>query len=82
MDLIIAGTNPLATDMLTANIMGFEPHEVPTFIWANRVGMQPSSLSEIEVRGETLESVRRPFVRPNVIPWPSISQFFGAEEMP
>ncbi len=82
MDLIIAGTNPLATDMLTANIMGFEPHEVPTFTWANRVGMQPTSVSEIEVRGETLESVRRPFVKPNVIPWTSINETFGVEEIP
>jgi uncharacterized protein (DUF362 family) len=82
MDLIIAGTNPLATDMATAYIMGFEPHEVPTFTWANRVGMQPSSVSEIEIRGETLESVRRPFVRPNVVPWTSINETFGVEEIP
>ena len=81
MGLIIAGTNPLATDMLTANIMGFEPHEVPTFTWANRVGMSPTSISEIEVRGETLESVRRPFVKPNVVPWTSISEWFAKEEL-
>jgi len=82
MDLIVAGTNPLATDMVTANIMGFEPHEVPTFTWANRVGMQPTSVDEIEVRGETLASVRRPFVRPNVVPWESISKMWGVEELP
>jgi uncharacterized protein (DUF362 family) len=82
MDLIIAGTNPLATDMVTANIMGFEPHEVPTFTWANRVGMQPTSLSEIEVRGEALANVQRPFVKPNVIPWESINEFWGVEEIP
>ena len=82
MDLIIAGTNPLATDMVAANIMGFEPHEVPTFTWANRVGMQPASISGIEVRGEKLDNVRRPFVRPNVIPWTSINKFWGVEEIP
>ncbi len=82
MDLIIAGTNPLATDMVTANIMGFEPHEVPTFTWANRVGMLPRSINEIEVRGATLESVRRPFVKPNVIPWTSINEMWGVEEIP
>lgn len=81
MDLIIAGTNPLATDMVAANIMGFEPHEVPTFTWANRVGMQPTSVTDIEVRGETLASVRRPFVKPNVIPWESINQAWGVEEI-
>jgi uncharacterized protein (DUF362 family) len=82
MDLIIAGTNPLATDMATSYVMGFEPHEVPTFTWANRVGMLPTKISEIEVRGEMLESVRRPFVKPNVVPWTSINKFFGVEEIP
>ena len=82
MDLIIAGTNPLATDMIAANIMGFEPHEVPTFVWANRVGMLPTGIDQIEVRGETLESVRRPFVRPHVIPWESIGGVWGVEELP
>jgi len=61
MDVVIAGTNPLATDMVAASIMGFEPEEVPTFVWANRVGMQPAGLSEIEIRGASLDEVRRPF---------------------
>jgi uncharacterized protein (DUF362 family) len=82
MDVIIAGTNPLATDMVAAHVMGFEPHEVPTFTWANRVGMLPTRISDIEVRGETLQSVRRPFKKPNIVPWTSISPFFGAEEIP
>lgn len=82
MDLIIAGTNPLATDMVAASIMGFEPHEVPTFAWANRVGMQPTEVGQIEVRGEALANVRRPFVRPNVLPWESISRMWGVQEIP
>lgn len=82
MDLIIAGTNPLATDMLTASIMGFEPHEVPTFVWANRVGMQPTRIDQIEVRGEPLGSVRRRFVKPNVVPWNAIGGVWGVEELP
>jgi uncharacterized protein (DUF362 family) len=82
MDLIIAGTNPLATDMVAANIMGFEPYEVPTFVWANRVGMRPASVSEIEVRGAPLDSVRRPLVKPNVVPWQAISRMWGVEEIP
>jgi uncharacterized protein (DUF362 family) len=82
MDLIIAGTNPLATDMVAANIMGFEPHEVPTFAWANRVGMSPASVNEIEVRGATIESVRRPFVKPHVLAWTSINKMWGVQEIP
>ena len=82
MDVIIAGTNPLATDMVAAHVMGFEPHEVPTFTWANRVGMLPTSISDVEVRGETLDSVRRPFVKPNVVPWTSINETWGVQEIP
>jgi len=81
MGLIIAGTNPLATDMVSASLMGFAPEEVPTFTWANRAGMTPARLDEIEVRGEKLESVRRRFVRPNVHAWRSIRDYWGVKEI-
>lgn len=81
MDLIIAGTNPLATDIVTASLMGFSPEEVPTFAWANKAGMKPSGLDEIEVRGEKLDNVRRKFERPQIYPWPSIRNFWGVKEI-
>ncbi|WP_340113387.1 DUF362 domain-containing protein [Maribellus mangrovi] len=81
MDLIIAGTNPLATDIVAANIMGFEPQEIPTFAWAMKTGMQPSDLDDIEVRGEPIAAVRRNFKRPNIVPWNSINKFWGVEEL-
>jgi len=81
MDLIIAGTNPLATDMVAAAIMGFEHSEVPTFVVAHQSGMRPSSLDEIEIRGEWIEAVRRNFVRATVVPWNSIKDWFGAKEV-
>ena len=74
MDLIIAGTNPLATDM-AADIMGFQPEEIPTFVWAWKTGMTPRSLNEIEIRGEGLNSVRQNFLRPTVYPWEAISAY-------
>jgi len=80
-DLIIAGTNPLATDVVTANIMGFEPGEIPTFTWAEKAGMRPTKLEEIEIRGEKLENVRRKFIKPNVIPWAAVRESFGAKEL-
>lgn len=79
MDLIIAGMNPLATDMVAANIMGFEPEEIPTFVWAGKAGMTPSKLEEIEIRGEPVEKVRRKFARAQIYPWAAISGFFGKE---
>jgi uncharacterized protein (DUF362 family) len=75
MDLIIAGTNPLATDMAAAYLMGFQPEEIPTFVWAWKAGMTPRSLNEIEIRGEGLNSVRQNFLRPTVYPWAEISAF-------
>jgi uncharacterized protein (DUF362 family) len=69
MNVIIAGTNPLATDMVAASVMGFEPDEIPHFVVAGSVGMKPTSLDEIEVRGESIASVRRDFQRPEMRPW-------------
>jgi uncharacterized protein (DUF362 family) len=69
MNLIIAGTNPLATDMVAASVMGFAPDEIPTFVCANEVGLQPQSLDEIEVRGKSVQDVQRDFQRPILNPW-------------
>ncbi len=81
MDLIIAGSNPLATDMVAADIMGFAPGEIPTFQWANLAGLAPRTSSQIEIRGETMDSVRRRFRRPQMVDWNSIRDAFGAEEI-
>ncbi len=81
MDLIIAGTNPLATDIVSASIMGFDPQEIPTFTWANKAGMTPARLDEIEVRGEKLENVRRKFARPTVVPWAAVRNFWASKEI-
>ena len=81
MNLIIAGTNPLATDIVAADIMGIGVREVPTFGWAYRAGLGPASVSDVEVRGEELDTVRRPFVKPNVIPWGAINRTWGAQEI-
>jgi uncharacterized protein (DUF362 family) len=69
METIVAGTNPLATDMVAANLMGFEPNEISTFTWAHKAGLRPRGLDEIETRGEPLDRVRRRFVRPVLVPW-------------
>jgi uncharacterized protein (DUF362 family) len=81
MGLIIAGTDPLATDMVAAHLMGIEVEEVPTFTWAHKAGMTPTTLDEIEIRGESLGGVRRSFEKPNVVPWTSINKIWGVKEM-
>jgi uncharacterized protein (DUF362 family) len=81
MGVIVAGTNPLATDMVAASLMGFEPEEVPTFAWAQRAGMTPRRLDEIEVRGARPESVTRRLARPRVRPFAEVAPFFAVEEI-
>jgi len=81
MNVIVAGTNPLATDMVAASLMGFEPKEIPTFWWANKAGMKPASLEEIEIRGEPLEGARRPFAKPQLVAWNAVRAVWGAKEI-
>jgi uncharacterized protein (DUF362 family) len=81
MDLIIAGTNPLATDMVAANIMGFETDEIPTFMCARNAGLGSFDIYDIEIRGDSINSVKRPFVKPNVVPWTDINKFWGVQEI-
>ena len=62
MNLIVAGTHPLPTDMVAAHIMGFESHEIPqigTFKLARKVGMTPVGLDQIEIRGAKPTEVRK-----------------------
>ena len=75
MDLIIAGTNPLATDIVAASIMGFHPGEISTFAWAWKAGMTPFSLDEIEIRGVKINDVQHNFIRPNIFPWQADSEY-------
>jgi uncharacterized protein (DUF362 family) len=75
MNLIIAGINPLATDMVAAYLMGFQPKEISTFVWAWKARMSPTHLNQIEIRGAKLEDVRRDFLRPVVYPWEAIKEY-------
>jgi uncharacterized protein (DUF362 family) len=80
-DLIIAGTNPLATDLVAAKIMGFHKNEVATFAMAFRAGMKPTSLDQVEIRGESIETVQMAFKRPEMVPWGEINNWYGVKEI-
>jgi len=69
MNTIVASVNPLAADMVAASLMGFGPSEIPTFRWANKAGLRPERMEEIEFRGDPFASVHRRFARPFVVPW-------------
>jgi uncharacterized protein (DUF362 family) len=58
MNLIIAGTDPVATDATAARIMGFNPYEITHIRKAHEKGL---GKSEAQIIGEKLETVKRPF---------------------
>jgi uncharacterized protein (DUF362 family) len=60
MNLIIAGTDPVATDATACRVMGFNPYEIKHIRKAYERGL---GNSEAQVLGEKLESVKRVFTR-------------------
>jgi uncharacterized protein (DUF362 family) len=81
MDLIIAGANPLAADMIAAHLMGFDAGAIPTFTWANKAGLAPTCVDQIEVRGESLSGARRQFKKPLVMPWAIVRHLWATREI-
>jgi uncharacterized protein (DUF362 family) len=57
-NLIVVGYNPIATDMVGAYLMGFNPEVMPLFKLAEKKGLGPSRLSDVKVYGRGLEEVR------------------------
>jgi len=61
MGVMLAGTDYVATDAVGAAVMGFEG--VPHILNAAKHGLGVGALGDIEVRGDPIASVRRPFRR-------------------
>jgi len=61
MNLAIAGTCPVAVDAVGATIMGFNFYEVGYIALAEQAAIGTADISQIEIRGEPLEAVRRNF---------------------
>jgi uncharacterized protein (DUF362 family) len=59
MDLIIAGTDVVATDAIAARIMGFDPNQIKHIRTAAQKEL--GTIRDIEVVGEKLETVRHQF---------------------
>jgi uncharacterized protein (DUF362 family) len=81
MGLIIAGTCPLAADMVGATLMGFETEEIPAIVLAHKSGMLPVILDDIEICGLRIDECKRRFVRPDITKWTDINKFWGAKEL-
>jgi uncharacterized protein (DUF362 family) len=61
MDLIIAGTDTVATDATACRVMGFDPHEISHVRRACEKGL--GNIDDVQILGEKLEDVVRPFLR-------------------
>jgi uncharacterized protein (DUF362 family) len=63
MGLIIAGQDVVAVDTVATNIMGFETRENGCIAAAEAQGIGTGDLQQIEVVGESIDSVKRRFKR-------------------
>ena len=59
MDLIIAGTDTVATDATACRVIGIDPHEIKHICKAYEKGL--GNIDDIQILGEKLETVKRPF---------------------
>jgi uncharacterized protein (DUF362 family) len=63
MNLIIAGTDPVAVDAVGAAVMGIPPTDVKHLLLAEKKGLGTCNLEEVTVLGEPIEKVKRKFHR-------------------
>jgi len=61
MNLVIAGTDPVAVDAVGAAVMGVDPGTVKHLRYAEKKGLGTCDLNQIEVVGEPIERVRTKF---------------------
>lgn len=73
-NLVIAGTDPVATDAVGAVVMGFNPWDIDYFHLAAQKGFGTLDIDSVEVRGTTIEEARRPFKKP---PYGKIQSYYG-----
>jgi len=63
MNLVIAGTDPVAVDAVGAAVMGISPTDVKHLLLAEKKGLGTCNLEKITVLGEPIEKVKRKFNR-------------------
>ena len=72
MGLIIAGSNPVATDCVTTAVMGFNPLNYGQYRVAAEYGLGCNDLSKIKVAGKSIKEVQEKLVPPmHSWRWPS-----------
>ena len=62
MGLIMASADPYALDMAACAVIGYDPMEIDMVREAHERGYIPATIAELDIRGESLESVMIPDV--------------------
>ena len=68
LDIIMAGYDGVALDTAVCKIIGFDPSEILYLGKAVEKNLGTTNLEEVEILGETIESVYRKFKRPKLKP--------------
>ena len=61
MNTVIASVDPVAADSVASQVMGFNPNEIDHIKWSHESGV--GNMTEIEIIGEKIDSVKRNFQR-------------------
>lgn len=61
LNLVIAGDNSVAVDAVAAHIVGYQPSQIAHLVDANKRGLGPLDLKEIELKGCDIEPLRNSF---------------------
>jgi len=59
-NVLVASADLVSADMVGAKVLGHDPSEVPHVVHAARYRGRPGDLSDVEIVGETIESVAKP----------------------
>ncbi len=65
MNTIIAGDNVVSTDAVCARVMGFDPMDIRTIRLGAHLGAGPRDLDKINVIGESIDKIKRDFIKPS-----------------
>ena len=76
--LLIAGTDPVAVDAITATTMGHDPREIEHIRIAWEMGLGEIDLDKIEIRGVSLREAKHPF-EPSPLGAHNIVKMLGVE---
>jgi len=68
MNLILAGYDRVALDSVVCKIIGIQVDEIPYLKFAEQKGLGTTNFNQIEILGESIESVKRKFKKPKINP--------------